>query len=98
LRLRFVGQALSDMNCTVRKGSPGTKEEVAGRRGPWVGVIADALDLECRGAPLAKEPDAETLATCWWVVRHVELIEARRIHCRGDLVRVFASTKLKRGP
>jgi hypothetical protein len=85
-----VGQVDLDMNCTVGKGLPGPKEATVGRRGPCVGIIADVLDLECRGAPLAKESDVETLATHWQVTHYMVLIEAKKKHFRGSLVVVFA--------
>jgi hypothetical protein len=93
------GQADSDMNCTVGNGSPSPEEATAGSWGPWVGIAADALDPERSGTSLPTESEAEALAACRRVERRVELIESKRKkQVRGFLVRVFAGTKLRRGP
>jgi len=64
-----------------------------------VGVAADALGPERRGASSPKEADAEMLVARRWVKQRVVLIRDRRRYFEGwQLVRVFAGTKLRRGP
>ena len=72
-----MGQAGSDMNCMVGKGLLGPKEATAGTCCPWVGVTADVLDPEHRGALLPTEADAKTLVVHRCMECCIELIEKR---------------------
>ena len=57
---------------------PGPKEAMAGTCCLWVGIAADTLDPEHRGASLPTEADAETLVARCRMERRVELIERRK--------------------
>ena len=42
-----------------------------------MGIVADMLDPECRGASTPTEVEAEMLAAHWWVEHCIELIDKR---------------------
>ena len=87
------------MYCTVRRGSPGPKEAVAGFWGPWAGVVADAAVSGRRGAEVAE--GAETLAARWRAFeRRVEYIEfsGEKNRQREGLVEVFCRYEVQKRP